>query len=314
MVSYGNESCLPLYCFVDAIIVYLRAWGIINLPIGNYSLLFRVNTETSFPYSFAIDDINIISCDYPLSSISYDSLLSFACDFDNSTMCDMMNDEKTASLNFTVTTGDSIPDQDLGPTRDHTMNSTSGGFLYWSHQLPVNISDRGRIYLSKKIEQNSGMCIRFAYYVKSKSDDNNTMVIRLSADGDSSTGLWYQSLADSYGWQLVLVPLANATNTITFYFDVYRLEPILTSVALDDIEIDQCDSFITTTTSTITTTTSILSTTTSISSTSTETTSITSVSTSMTVSSNHASQRFSLNIYHLIVGYFLIYAFQYIFD
>ena len=294
--------------------MYRRAWGVINLPIGNYSLLFRVNTESSYPYSFAIDDINIISCDYPLSSISYDSLLSFACNFDNLTMCDMVNDEKSSSLNFTVMTGDLIPDQELGPTRDHTMNSTSGGFLYWSQQSPVNMSDRGRVYLSKTIEQNSGMCIRFAYYVKSKSDNNNTIVIRLSADGDSSTGLWYQSLADSDGWQLVLVPLAKAANTITFYFDVYRLEAILTSVALDDIEIDQCDSFITTTTSTVTTTTSTLSTITSTSSTSTETTSTTSVSTSTTTSSNDASQLFSLNVHYLIFDYFLFHAFRYVFD
>lgn len=221
-----------------------------------------------------------------------------------------MNDEKTASLNFTAMTGDLIPDQELGPTRDHTMNSTSGGFLYWSQPSSVNMSDRGRIYLRKTIEQNSGMCIRFAYYVKSKSDNNNTIVIRLSADGDSSTGLWYQSLADSDGWQLVLVPLAKAANTITFYFDVYRLEAILTSVALDDIEIDQCDSFIPTTTSTVTTTASTLSTITSTSSTSTATTSTTSVSTSTTASSNNASQLFFLNVYHLIVGYFLLHAFS----
>ncbi|CAF1136665.1 unnamed protein product [Rotaria sordida] len=166
------------------------AWGIINLPVGNYSLLFRVDTDTSFTYSFALDNIDITSCDYPPSSTSYNSLLSFSCNFDNSTMCDMINDEMSSTFNFTIFTGDTIPDQELGPDRDHTNNSTSGGFLYWNQYLPVNTSDRGRVYLSKKL-----------------SNMLNTTVIRLSGDGYSSTGLWYQVLDDSQGWQIALVPL-----------------------------------------------------------------------------------------------------------
>ena len=33
-------------------------------------------------------------------------------------------------------TGDTIPNRKLGPTRDHTTNSSSGGFVYWNQQLP----------------------------------------------------------------------------------------------------------------------------------------------------------------------------------
>ena len=101
----------------------------------------------------------------------------------------MTSDENVSTFNFTVLTGNTIPDQELGPSRDHTNNSTSGGFLYWNQYLPLNASDRGRVYLLKTIEQNNGMCIKFAYYVKSKLVNSSTTVIRLSSNDDSSTGL-----------------------------------------------------------------------------------------------------------------------------
>ena len=48
----------------------------------------------------------ITSCDYPSSELSpYDSLLSFSCDFDNLTMCNMSNEDRfytPPTFNFTV--------------------------------------------------------------------------------------------------------------------------------------------------------------------------------------------------------------------
>ena len=227
-------------------------------------------------------------------------------------MCEMANDQTSSTLNFTVLTGDTIPDQELGPIRDHTNNSTFGGFLYWDQQLSVNISDKGRAYLSKTIEKNSGMCIRFAYYVKSKLVNKNTTIIRLSSDESSGTGLWYQSLADSEGWQIALIPLGNVATAVRFYFDVYRLESILTSIAFDDIEIDQCSSFepTTTSTSTTTTTTSTSTTTISTSSITTITTSTVPSSTSTTTTQNHTSPLFSMNFYGLIIHCLLVHIFS----
>ncbi|CAF1372073.1 unnamed protein product [Adineta ricciae] len=267
-------------------------WGIINLPVGNYSLLFRVDTSI-WKDSFALDNIDIISCDYPPSFTPYDSLLSFSCNFDTLTMCEMMND-KNSTLNFTTSTGDTIPDQELGPARDHTHNSTSAGFLYWNQNLSaVSANDRGRVYLSKKILQNT--------------------VIRLSSDESSSTVLWYQVLSDSQGWQIALVPLTNITSAITYSFEVYRLEPTLTAVAFDDIEIDQCSSVIPTTTSTLTTLTST-STTTTPTTTTTYTSTIiittTTTTTTTTTLHNNAPQLFPLNTRSLIIYFFLVQIFR----
>jgi len=301
-------NILEMELLIDMILFYIRAWGIINLPVGNYSLLFRVEGYIdTFPvYLYALDNIDITSCDYPSSSISYNSLLSFSCNFDNLTMCDMITDEEISTFNFTVFTGDTIPDQELGPTRDHTNNSTSGGFLYWNQHLPVDKNDRGRVNLSKTIEQNTGMCIKFAYYVKSKLVNNDTTVIRVSSDGYSNTRLWYQSLYDSQGWQIALVPVSKVAGAVTFYFDVYALQPTLAAVAFDDIEIDQCSSFIPTTTSisttAISTSTTITSTPTSIITTST--------SNLTTTPRNNAPQLFSLNPYRLIIHYFLFQNFR----
>ncbi|CAF3389465.1 unnamed protein product [Rotaria sp. Silwood2] len=247
--------------------------GIINLPIGYYSLLFRVDSADIGPRSFALDNISIISCDYPSTELSpYNSLLSFSCNFDNLTMCDMTNEDRFSSptFNFTVFTGDTIPNPELGPTRDHTTNSSSGGFLYWNRTLPYAALDFGKIYPLKTIEQNFGMCVKFAYYVKSLAVNKNGTDLYLSPGGCYATVLWYITLDDSQGWQTVIAPVSKDACAETFYFTVNQHESVPVSVAFDDIEIDQCSSLIpttTTSTSTTTTTSQIKTTTTSSSST-----------------------------------------------
>jgi hypothetical protein len=198
------------------------------------------------PRTFALDNIAITSCDYPPSQLSpYYSLLSFSCTFDNMNMCDMANGDRFTkpTYNFTVLTGDTIPNKNLGPTRDHTNNSSSGGFLYWNRQLPFSARDFGEVRPSTTIEQNLGMCVRFAYYVKSLAVNKNVTTLSISAGGCYGTSLWYQSLDDSQGWQIVVVPVAEFACAETFYFSVSQREPIPVSVAFDDIEIDQCSSF-----------------------------------------------------------------------
>jgi hypothetical protein len=312
-------KCMRRISKIDLIIFYIRTWGIINLPVGHYSLLFRVE-NTDYPRgSFALDNIAITSCDYPPTQLSpYNSLLSFSCDFDNLTMCDMINGYASSppTFNFTVFTGDTVPNKKLGPFRDHTTNSTSGGFLYWDQHLPFTTTDFGRVYPSKTIEQNTGMCVKFAYYVKSEIVNKNGTIVGVSFGGGYGGPLWSQSLDDSQGWQIVIVPVSEFASAETFYFDVNQREPIDVSVAFDDIEIDQCSSLIPTTTSTstsITTTTEMITTsststtimsTTETTTTTTTTTSIASTSTPVTTTTSHADRLLSLNGCSLIIIYF----------
>ncbi|CAF3693643.1 unnamed protein product [Rotaria sp. Silwood1] len=90
-----------------------KIWGIINLPIDNYSFLFRVNSPKNVQRSFALDNIAINLCDDPPTEL---------------TMCDMINkhDDSSSMFNFTVVTGN----REFGSTRDHTSTSSSGSFLY----------------------------------------------------------------------------------------------------------------------------------------------------------------------------------------
>jgi hypothetical protein len=272
------------------------------------------------PSSFALDNIAVTSCDYPSSELSpYDSLLSFSCNFDNLTMCNMTNEDRfsTPTFNFTVFTGDTIPNRKLGPTRDHTSNSSSGGFVYWNQQLPFTSTDFGKVSSPKRVEQNSGMCVKFAYYVKSLAVNKNGTSVGVSASGCYGGSLWYQSLDDSQGWQTITVPVLNFACAETFSFTVNQLEPTAVSVAFDDIEIDQCSSLVPTTTtastSTTLTTTQIITTssssTTSVTMTTststptitTSTVSTTSTSTSFTTPPNNARQLSFLNRYNLII-------------
>ncbi|CAF1313350.1 unnamed protein product, partial [Rotaria sordida] len=271
-------------------------WSIINLPVGYYSLLFRVDYSDSGDGAYALDNIEITSCDYPTSSLTpYDSFLSFSCNFDNQTMCDMENGDRftTPKFNFTLMTGDTIPNRNLGPTRDHTSNSSSGGFLYWNRQLPFIPGDNGMITTSKSIEQNTGMCIRFAYYVKSLAVNKNATNLMLSTGGCYGATRWYVSMDDSQGWQVVKVPVLQFACAETFYFSVSQDEPIEVSVAFDDIEIAQCSSFnpsTTTTTATTTSTTQSTSTTTVPTTTTTSTTQSTSTTTVSTTTTTSTTQ------------------------
>jgi hypothetical protein len=101
-------------------------------------------------------------------------------------MCDMANDGGVLdppTFNFTVFTGDTVPNRELGPTRDHTTNSTSGSFVYWDRELPFTTSDFGRVYPLTRIDQNFGMCIKFAYYVKSLAINKNATTLSIPTGG-----------------------------------------------------------------------------------------------------------------------------------
>lgn len=88
-----------------------------------YSLAFRMDTTDIVYGAYAVDNIAITSCDYPSSTASLNnSLLSFFCDFDNGTICQMDNGNRfsTPTYNFTLVTGETVPSRKLGPTRDRT--------------------------------------------------------------------------------------------------------------------------------------------------------------------------------------------------
>jgi len=247
---------------------------------------------------FALDNIAISSCDYPPSQFHpRTSLLSFSCNFDNSTMCDMINREasSTSAFNFTVLTGETIPNKNLGPIRDHTSTSTSGGFLYWNRDLPFTAIDSGEVITSRSIEINTGMCLKLAYYVNSTAVNKNGTTISINVAGCHSGLFWSLSLDDSQGWQTLIVPTSGPACPEKFYFGASQTVQIPVSVAFDDIEIDQCSFIIPTTTTTITT--SIVTTNPPI-------------TTSVLTTPNSAHQLLCLNGYSLITIYVLSVVFR----
>lgn len=275
--------------------LYLRSWLIINLPVGHYSLLFRLETSPIFTSSFVLDNIAILSCDYPPWTLPPDdtSFLSFLCDFDDRSSCGMTNhvgSSSAPSYNFSVFTGETVPKPQLGPTRDHTTNTAGGGFLYWNQRLPFVPVASGWIDLGRAIEQTSSTCLQFAYYVKSSLSNKNATTLNLFTSGNTTQVLWTQSLDDSQGWQLVTLSSPEKIVQRSFHFTVKQDILADVSVAFDDIAIQQCASLpftTTTTTTTFTSSTTTTSTTTSTSTTSTTTT--TTVTTSTTTQSTTTS-------------------------
>lgn len=225
------------------------------------------------------------------------------------------------TYNFTVFTGETVPHKELGPTRDHTTNSTTGGFIYWDQHTPYTTTDSGLVCTSETVSQNAGMCIKFAYYVKSAAKNKNGTQLGLTTGGCYGATLWGVLLDDSQGWQLVIVPVKNYACPESYYFSVYQLTLAAVAVAFDDIEVDQCSSliptttttststFTTSTTSTITsattqTTTTISTSTTTIEttvSTATPITITTTTTTSITTQSGNGHRLLSFNKYNFII-------------
>lgn len=232
--------------------------------------------------SFALDDIVVSSCDYPAYSLNPDYLeqLTFSAHFDDGSMDGVENTMQPFSVthNLTLMTGDKVPDPSLGPTHDHTQNSSTGGFLYWDQQLPYVPNDNGIINPSQRTLQNLGMCLQFAYYVKSTKTDANATQLTLTTGGCYAGTLWSILLDDSQGWQVTKVPVTAFTCSENYYFWVSQGAPVEVAIAFDDIEIAQCSSFDPPTTTTTTTTTS--TTTTFTTTTTTTTTTIPSTTTS----------------------------------
>ncbi|UJR14437.1 hypothetical protein I4U23_001434 [Adineta vaga] len=258
-------------------------WSVINLPLGYYSLWFRVDTLKAYPRSFAIDDLSV-TCAYPPITFPYDGmLLSFECNFDNSSMCGMQNGDRytTPTYNFTIETSETIPDRTLGPFHDHTTNSSTGGFVYWNRQLPFMAGNSGVVLPPKMVEFNLGMCVRYAYYVKSSVENQNGTVVSVWTGLCDSQSIWQRKLDDSKGWQTIVIPVPKIVCEGTIYFYVHQLVNVPVSVAFDDIEIGPCD-ILDPTTTTTTTTTSTTSTTTVTTTTTTDTTTTISSTTTTT--------------------------------
>ncbi|CAF0985897.1 unnamed protein product [Adineta steineri] len=68
-------------------------------------------------------------------------------------MGDLVNAKSTTTSanHFTIFTGDTVPNKHLGPTRDHTSNSTTGDFLHWNPQYPLTVKDIDHAFILKTI-------------------------------------------------------------------------------------------------------------------------------------------------------------------
>ncbi len=186
--SHRYILLIDLY-FVHYLMLYenvFRRSELFLLPIGEYSLLFRIVREE--PWSgFAIDNIGITTCRYSRPTLNYEiaSFLNFSCDFEQD-QCRMTAPTGSSSLfyNFTRVNGNTLVNKTLGPLIDHTTNTSRGYFLYWNYTLPFRSSAIGQI-ITPGIETDVLMCLKFSYYVKSFDNLNGA---ELSIDSTCGRG------------------------------------------------------------------------------------------------------------------------------
>ncbi len=225
-----------------------RSWAYTPLPIGNYSLLFRMDSDYEVSSSFALDSISVHSCEYPQTYFYGTSYLEFACDFDSrfDSTCGIRDDytdlNPQSVLNYTIRSPNTIADRELGPRQ--TTGWSGEWFLYWSRSEQTSSTLINGQFKTPLIETNRDMCIRFAYFVNStgvQPNENNTK-ITISARGCHIATLWSIELDHSYGWQLVTETFHHTACTQEIYFQITQQRPTRVAVAFDDITIAQCGS------------------------------------------------------------------------
>ncbi|CAF1276301.1 unnamed protein product [Rotaria magnacalcarata] len=222
------------------------SWAYAPLPIGNYSLLFRMDSEYQVNSSFAIDSISVSSCEYSQEYFSAISNIEFACDFDSSmySTCGIQNDytdlRPQSVLNFTIQSPNNINDRELGPRQ--TTGWSGEDFYYWSRSPHTSSILTSGQFKTPLIETNRDMCIRFAYFVNStnvQSNENNTK-IAVSVRGCEIENIWSIELDNSLGWQLVVKSFTPNACREAVYFRITQRRPTRIAVAFDDITIAQC--------------------------------------------------------------------------
>lgn len=178
---------------------------------------------------------------------------AFTCNFEDGTMCEMQNgvwfDPELPLYNFSTVTGESAPDRELAPSTDHTLNSSSGHFLYWHHPThTIHTRIDGRVS-TPIFEQREHMCLNFAYYINSSDEiRKNGTYLTASVKGCYRTSLWVVNTDSTQGWTTAEVQLLDYTCNITIWFDVSGDIVNAVVVALDDISVDICSRYLTTTT------------------------------------------------------------------
>lgn len=222
-----------------------RSWAYAPLPVGNYSILFRMDSEYRTDDSFAIDSISISFCEYYQKFFNPNSYLEFSCDFDNpaSQTCGIQNDNTDLSpqsvLNFTIQSPGTINDRELGPRQGSGWSGDL--FYYWSRSTQSSNMINGQ-FKTPPIETNRDMCIRFAYFVNStnvQSKENNTKLDVMTRNCRKDN-LWSIELDQSFGWQLVVLSLSDIACRQEIYFHISQKRAARTTVAFDDITIAQC--------------------------------------------------------------------------
>ncbi|UJR24606.1 hypothetical protein I4U23_005981 [Adineta vaga] len=194
----------------------------------------------------------LISIFILFSSIQGHVTLDFSCNFEDETMCAMQNsiwfDPQLPLHNFTIVTGENVPDKALAPTTDHTYNTSSGHYAYWHQPLNSLHTDMDGCLSTPIFELQKQSCLTFAYYIKSLNNVRNGTLLFIRIKEIHQSTLWSVRTDDTLGWQTDEVPLISHSGNVTIWFTIMADLGNSVSVALDDINVDICARYRTTTT------------------------------------------------------------------
>ena len=247
-----------------------NVWKQAIVPIGRMHSQFQVIITGQRTYSgvgdIAVDDINFQGCAFPTSS-SCNSFVTFKCTsgacVSQSRVCDYSDDcgdntdESNTTCNgynrcnfeyglcdWTQLTDDDLdwtlrkgptPSASTGPSKDHTLNSNAGHYLYLETSSPVRQGQKARI-ASRAFQASTSQpyCqFRFFYFMYGRTVDNLTVYYRNQINGPlfkvlsvhGNVGAYYArqivNIRSSAPFQVVVEATAGAS--------------YLSDIAIDDV-------------------------------------------------------------------------------
>nr|CAB3263601.1 MAM and LDL-receptor class A domain-containing protein 1-like [Phallusia mammillata] len=114
-------------------------------------------TPSSTPDSNAIS----VSNDYS-NQVNIADMADFYCDFETSGLCNFL-DDTSDDFDWMRNNG-TTPSSDTGPSRDHTLGSDNGHYMFIEASRPRQPGDKARL-VSPLMEPTTGQCLEFYYHM-----------------------------------------------------------------------------------------------------------------------------------------------------
>ncbi|BFZ04222.1 hypothetical protein BsWGS_07261 [Bradybaena similaris] len=186
-------------------------------------IIFEGVVGSGYLSNIALDDITITKTKCTTPPV---------CNFDNGDMCSWMNLGLSDNFDWILNRANSTTSASM-PTRDHSMNSAQGYYIYFGNQLSV--ANEKAYLLSAELSPTSGVTHCFKFWYSMMGNGVGTLQVNYVVNNTMpGSTLWQYSKATPSQWNLATIPVQSATEFKLLFVGVLGLSN-QGIIAVDDI-------------------------------------------------------------------------------